>query len=37
MGACLPEEIAGLFAYIASDEARNMTGSIIPLDGGITA
>jgi NAD(P)-dependent dehydrogenase (short-subunit alcohol dehydrogenase family) len=36
-GACTPEEIAGLFAYIASDEARNMTGSIIPLDGGITA
>ena len=36
-GACEPEEIAGLFAYIASDEARNMTGSIVPLDGGITA
>jgi NAD(P)-dependent dehydrogenase (short-subunit alcohol dehydrogenase family) len=37
LGACSPEEIAGLFAYIASDEARNMTGSIVPLDGGITA
>jgi NAD(P)-dependent dehydrogenase (short-subunit alcohol dehydrogenase family) len=37
LGACTPEEIAGLFAYVASDEARNMTGSIIPLDGGITA
>jgi NAD(P)-dependent dehydrogenase (short-subunit alcohol dehydrogenase family) len=37
LGACAPEEIAGLFAYIASDEARNMTGSIVPLDGGITA
>src|SRR5215212_4504107 len=36
-GACMPEEIAGLFAFVASDEARNMTGSIIPLDGGITA
>ena len=36
-GACAPEEIAGLFAFVASDEARNMTGSIIPLDGGITA
>src|SRR3954469_21190485 len=36
-GACPPEEIAGLFAFIASDEARNMTGSIVPLDGGITA
>ena len=37
LGACMPEEIAGLFAFVASDEARNMTGSIIPLDGGITA
>ena len=37
LGPCAPEEIAGLFAYIASDEARNMTGSIVPLDGGITA
>ena len=37
LGACAPEEIAGLFAFVASDEARNMTGSIIPLDGGITA
>ena len=36
-GPCAPEEIAGLFAYIASDDARNMTGSIVPLDGGITA
>jgi len=36
-GACMPDEIAGLFAFVASDEARNMTGSIIPLDGGITA
>src|SRR5918997_3707100 len=34
LGACTPEEIAGLFAFVASDEARNMTGSIIPLDGG---
>ena len=37
LGPCAPEEIAGLFAYIASDEARNMTGSIVPLDGVITA
>ncbi len=36
-GACTPDEIAGLFAYVASDEARSMTGSILPLDGGITA
>ena len=37
LGPCAPEEIAALFAYIASDDARNMTGSIVPLDGGITA
>ncbi len=30
-------EIAGLFAYIASDEARSMTGAIINVDNGVTA
>jgi NAD(P)-dependent dehydrogenase (short-subunit alcohol dehydrogenase family) len=29
-----PEEIAGLAAYIASDDARNLTGQSIVLDGG---
>jgi meso-butanediol dehydrogenase/(S,S)-butanediol dehydrogenase/diacetyl reductase len=29
-----PEEIAGLFAFLASDEARYMTGAAIPIDGG---
>ena len=32
-----PEEIAALFAFIASDEARYMTGSIVAIDGGITS
>jgi NAD(P)-dependent dehydrogenase (short-subunit alcohol dehydrogenase family) len=32
-----PEEIAALFAFIASDEARYMTGSIVSIDGGITS
>jgi meso-butanediol dehydrogenase/(S,S)-butanediol dehydrogenase/diacetyl reductase len=32
-----PEEIAALFAYIASDDARFMTGSIVSIDGGLTA
>ncbi len=32
-----PEEIAALFAFLASSEARYMTGSIVPIDGGITS
>ena len=32
-----PEELAGLFAYLASDEAAYLTGSIIVMDGGETA
>ncbi len=32
-----PEEIAGLFAYLASDEATYFTGSVIVMDGGETA
>ena len=32
-----PAEIAALFAFIASDEARYMTGSIVSIDGGITS
>lgn len=31
-----PDEMANLFAFIASDEGRYMTGSIVVLDGGIT-
>jgi meso-butanediol dehydrogenase / (S,S)-butanediol dehydrogenase / diacetyl reductase len=32
-----PEELASLFAYAGSDEASGMTGSILSLDGGLTA
>lgn len=32
-----PDEIAGLFAYLASDEAAYFTGSAIVMDGGETA
>ena len=35
-GFCQPEDIASLFAYVASDEADYMTGSIVTMDGGIT-
>jgi NAD(P)-dependent dehydrogenase (short-subunit alcohol dehydrogenase family) len=37
LGMAEPEEIAAAIAFIASDEMRFMTGSIVPVDGGITA
>jgi meso-butanediol dehydrogenase/(S,S)-butanediol dehydrogenase/diacetyl reductase len=36
LGMCEPEEVAGLFAYAASDEARYMTGAVLTFDGGMT-
>lgn len=32
-----PDEVAALFAFLASDEAAYLTGSVIPIDGGETA
>jgi 2-keto-3-deoxy-L-fuconate dehydrogenase len=32
-----PEDIAPLLLYMASDESRHMTGSIVVIDGGITS
>ncbi|MEW6270234.1 MAG: SDR family NAD(P)-dependent oxidoreductase [Thermodesulfobacteriota bacterium] len=36
LGNAQPDEIASLIAYVASDDARYMTGSIVSIDGGIT-
>ncbi len=32
-----PSEIASLFAFLASDEAKSMTGAIVNIDNGVTA
>jgi NAD(P)-dependent dehydrogenase (short-subunit alcohol dehydrogenase family) len=37
MGNSTPEEIANIVAFIASDECRYMTASVISVDGGLTA
>ena len=37
MGFGQPEEVAGVFAFVASPEARYMTGAVITFDGGMTA
>ena len=36
MGMAQPEEAAGQIAFIPSDEALYMTGSIVTMDGGVT-
>jgi meso-butanediol dehydrogenase / (S,S)-butanediol dehydrogenase / diacetyl reductase len=32
-----PEEIAGLFAFLASDDGQYITGQVVAMDGGLTA
>lgn len=36
MGFCRPEDLASLYAYVGSDEAHYMTGSVVLMDGGMT-
>jgi NAD(P)-dependent dehydrogenase (short-subunit alcohol dehydrogenase family) len=35
-GMSEPEEVAGLFAYLASEEARSVTGAVYTIDNGMT-
>jgi meso-butanediol dehydrogenase / (S,S)-butanediol dehydrogenase / diacetyl reductase len=37
VGASQPAELAGLIAFVASDDVPKMVGSVVSLDGGITA
>lgn len=36
MGFCSPDEVAGVIAFLASPASRYMSGSIVPIDGGLT-
>jgi NAD(P)-dependent dehydrogenase (short-subunit alcohol dehydrogenase family) len=35
-GLVEPEEVAGVFAFLASDEARSVPGAVYTIDNGLT-
>jgi len=37
MGSCEPTDIAEVIAFLASNDARKMTGVVVPIDGGLSA
>jgi meso-butanediol dehydrogenase / (S,S)-butanediol dehydrogenase / diacetyl reductase len=37
VGLADPEEVAALFSFLASDEARSITGAVYTIDNGLTA
>jgi NAD(P)-dependent dehydrogenase (short-subunit alcohol dehydrogenase family) len=37
MGFAPPSDIASVICFLASDDARNMTGAAVPVDRGMTA
>jgi len=36
-GMASPDDMANLFVFLASDEARNIHGTVVSSDGGMTA
>ncbi len=36
-GMAEPEEVAGVFAFLASDEAKSVNGAVYTIDNGLTA